>query len=389
MTDIDSGRFATLLHAYGRATDTPGHLAALADGDTASRNAALGHLWSAVIHQGTPWTATPPAAAAVAALVGDPRLSGAADAALRADLLCFLAAVAESGRSSPELADLADPAGVDVDAALVAALDAGDEDEVFADEVLANALYARAVLGCRAVVPTVLDAATAALSDPAPAVRAAAAHTVSACRPALTAPTGTATLAGRLDALAAGAGPDERAALVLAMGELGLAPRTYLDDPHPGVRACAALAPALADDPVATTEILTALADPAATDDWFTQRPPQIHTRIRFALVAAAVARVDDPDRLLPAALAVAPIASPYTVGGDWGALLRALFAGRTDDPLSPAQRRYLGALVDNAGLWDSRNGSVGLAFRDAGLPHDRAACHALVTDSAPGPPPR
>ncbi|KXK62320.1 hypothetical protein AWW66_08800 [Micromonospora rosaria] len=386
MTDIDTGRFATLLHAYGRATDTPGHLAALAGGDAASRNAALEHLWSAVIHQGTPWTATPPAAAAVAALINDPRLCGAADAALRANLLSFLAAVAESGRSSPELADLADPAGVDVDAALVAALDAGDEDEVFADEVLANALYARAVLGCRDVVPTVLDAATAALADPAPTVRAAAAHAVSVCRPALT---GTATIARRLDALAAGAGPDERAALVLAMGELGLAPRAYLADPHPGVRACAALAPALADDPVATTEILTALADPVATDDWFTQRPPQLHSRIRFALVDAAVARVDDPDRLLPAALALAPIVSPHTVRGDWGALLRALFAGRADDPLSPAQRRYLGALVDNADLWDARNGSVGLAFRDAGLPHDRAACRALVTGSVPGPPPR
>ncbi|MEN3613629.1 hypothetical protein AAH979_29285 [Plantactinospora sp. ZYX-F-223] len=389
MTEIDTARFATLLHAYGRASDTPEHLAALAGGDPAGRRAALEHLWSAVIHQGTPWTATPPAAVAVAALLGDPRLSGAADAELRANLLGFLAAVAEAGRSHPDLDEFAAPVGVDVDAALAAALDSGDEDELYADEALANALYARAVLGCRDIVPTLLAAATSALSDPEPAVRAAAAHAVSACSAVPAGTTEAAGLAERLDALAAEAGPDERAALVLAMGELGLAPRAYLDDPHPGVRACAALAPTLAHDPTATAEILAALADPAATDDWFTHRPPQLDTRIRFALVAAAIARVDDPDRLLPAALAIAPIASRYTVRHDWGPLLHALFAGRDPGPLSPAQRRYLGALVANEDLWDPRNGTVGLVFRDAGLPYDRDACGDLVRDQTPRPPAR
>ncbi|MFK3979517.1 hypothetical protein ACI2K4_03950 [Micromonospora sp. NPDC050397] len=161
MTEIDAARFATLLHVYGRAGDTPAHLAALGGGDTPSRRAALEHLWSAVIHQGTPWTATPPAAVAVAALIGDPRLSGAANADLRANLLGFLAAVAEAGRSSDGLANLdtlASPVGFDVDSALLAALDADDEDAIYADEVLANAVYARAVLGCREITPTLLEA---------------------------------------------------------------------------------------------------------------------------------------------------------------------------------------------------------------------------------------
>jgi len=70
VTDIDAGQFSTLLHAYGRADDTAGHLAALIDGDAAGRRAALEHLWSAVIHQATPWTATPPAALAVAEILG-------------------------------------------------------------------------------------------------------------------------------------------------------------------------------------------------------------------------------------------------------------------------------------------------------------------------------
>lgn len=387
--DIDTGQFAMLLHAYGRASDTPGHLAALAGGDAASVSAALEHLWSAVIHQGTPWTATPPAAVAVAALIGDPRLSGAANAESRANLLGFLAAVAKAGQAYTDLDDLAPPAGFDVDAALTAALSSGDEDEIFADEVLANAVYARAILGCREIVPTLLAAAASALSDPESTVRAAAAHTVSVCCAVLAATTETTVLAQRLDALAAAAAPDERAALVLAMGELGVEPRRYLDDPNPGVRACAALAPALADDPTATAEIFAALADPAATDDWFTHRLPQIPTRIRFSLVAAAIARVDDPDRLLPAALAIAPIASRYTVRDEWGPLLHALFGGRTSDPLSPAQRRYLGALVDNEDLWDPSNGTVGLVFRDAGLPYDRDTCRNLARDTGSQRPTR
>ncbi|GLH96816.1 hypothetical protein [Phytohabitans aurantiacus] len=374
---MDATQFTTLFHAYGRATDTPGHLAALVGDDTVARSAALEHLWSAVIHQGTPWTATPPVAVAVAALVHDPRLT---DADLRANLLGFLAAVAKAGRSADDLDDLAAPDGFDVDAALAAVLGTDAEDEIWADEVLGQALYARALLGCHAVVPTLLGAATSALSDPEPAVRTAAAHAVGAC---LAVSTEAAALAERLHALAATAGPDERAALVLAIGELGLDTSGYLDDPHPGVRACAALAPALADDPAATGEILAALADPAATDTWFTHRPPQLRTRTRFTLVAAAIARVDDPDRLLPVALAIAPIASRYTISEEWGPLLRALFAGRASGPLTEPQRRYLGALVANADLWDPSHGNARVLFRETGLPYDRATCETLAREPA------
>ena len=353
--------YAALFHAYGPATDTPGHLAALAGDDPAARDAALQHLWSAVIHQGTPWTATPPAAREVAALVDAPRLAGTE---LRANLLTFLAAVAEAARSTSdaELAAMAAPEGVDVDAAVAEALRTGDDEDLWTDAV-GEAMYARAVLGCRDAVPTLLAASVAALEDPEPVVRAAAAHAVTACG---------ADVGERLDALAATAGPDERAALVLSMGESGMAPRAYLADPHPGVRACAALAPALADDPAATAEILAALRDPAATDEWFGTRLPQLRTRIRFSLVAAAIERVDDPRRLLPAALALVPLASPYTVDRDWGLLLAALPDG------GAARRRYLGALVERAELWDPRNGNAFLAFKKAGLPYDREACRTL-----------
>ena len=45
--------------------------------------------------------------------------------------------------------------------------------------------------------------------------------------------------------------------MLLGAGELDGEPRAWLRDPHPGVRVCAALAPALADDPEATTVLLT------------------------------------------------------------------------------------------------------------------------------------
>lgn len=167
--------YAALLHAYGLAVDTPGHLAALADDDPAARARALEHLWSAIIHQGTPWIATPPVALDVAALLTDSRVT---DSCLRAELLNLLAAVAEAGSITDR--DLSEP-DFDVDAALAQALGDGDEEGIWEDERLQGALYVRAVLGCRQIVPALLATATAALSDPSPQVQAAAARTIGAC----------------------------------------------------------------------------------------------------------------------------------------------------------------------------------------------------------------
>ncbi|MEU7587751.1 hypothetical protein AB0A95_15795 [Micromonospora sp. NPDC049230] len=167
--------YAALLHAYGLAADTPGHLAALAGDDPAARARAITHLRSAIVHQGTPWTATPPAALDVAALLADPRVT---DPGLRAELLTFLAAVAEAGSSTDR--DLPEP-DFDVDAALADALRDGGEEGIWEDGRLQGALYVRAVLGCRQILPTLLATATAALSDPSPQVQAAAARTIDAC----------------------------------------------------------------------------------------------------------------------------------------------------------------------------------------------------------------
>jgi hypothetical protein len=83
--------WSRLHHAYGRATDTPGHLRALLQDDLESREQAMSHLWSAIIHQGTPWTATGPAALVVAGLLSDERIDHVEP--IRAGLLSFLVSV--------------------------------------------------------------------------------------------------------------------------------------------------------------------------------------------------------------------------------------------------------------------------------------------------------
>lgn len=64
-----------LLHAYGLATDAPAHLEALTgtDGDAIAK--ASYYLYSAIIHQGTPWPATGPVVAYVCSLVERDALS--------------------------------------------------------------------------------------------------------------------------------------------------------------------------------------------------------------------------------------------------------------------------------------------------------------------------
>src|ERR1700746_331359 len=106
---LENPDWSRLPHAYGRATDTPGHLRALLEEDPDSRKVAMSHLWSAVLHQGTPWTATGPAALVVAGLLSDERIDRGET--IRANLLSFLAGVAEApeqaGMSTEELEHMA------------------------------------------------------------------------------------------------------------------------------------------------------------------------------------------------------------------------------------------------------------------------------------------
>jgi hypothetical protein len=64
--------WAGLYHAYGRAADVPGHLAALSGSDPAVRRAATSALTSSVYHQGARWPASAHVVAPLVALVDTP-----------------------------------------------------------------------------------------------------------------------------------------------------------------------------------------------------------------------------------------------------------------------------------------------------------------------------
>ncbi|MEU1181103.1 hypothetical protein ABZ464_26350 [Streptomyces sp. NPDC005820] len=106
--------WSRLHHAYGRAADVPGQLAALADPDPAVRRAAVSALTGNVYHQGTRWPASAHVVAPLVALLDTPAapdratvlglLHAVAVGDLPDDLLPFdpAQAFAEADRIGPE-----------------------------------------------------------------------------------------------------------------------------------------------------------------------------------------------------------------------------------------------------------------------------------------------
>ncbi|MFI7130030.1 hypothetical protein ACIBQ1_30345 [Nonomuraea sp. NPDC050153] len=72
MDDLDRVSWAKLKHAYGRATDVPGQIRALASADEGERQKALSALYGNIFHQGTRFSATPHAVPFLARLAADP-----------------------------------------------------------------------------------------------------------------------------------------------------------------------------------------------------------------------------------------------------------------------------------------------------------------------------
>jgi hypothetical protein len=408
--------WSALEHAYGQASETPFHLLALVGNDASARSQAVAHLDAAILHQGTPCSATAPAARVVVRLLSDPRTAELVEDVfpwapeprpLRLALLDFLAGVAEACRfDTPhqELLGVAYPADRDEadlqridrdrraamaelgpDAATRLLVDKAEPPAAlraaWEDEQYGKAIAARNVLACRQITGELLELVSPFLDDADEQLRTHALNVVVAllADPALAAV--VPALVRRLETVAAAsASMRERATVAIMLGRLGAQPYGLLTDAHPAVRACAALAPAMAADPRATRELLTALADPQTADRWFEEPLPGLDGWFRFALVQAAVARVRDFTELLPAALAVARLASSYTVDSDWGPLLKAAFPQpyTAGAPLSPAQRSFLAALADNPALWEGV-ANPRLWLMEAGLPQDRDRCRQLL----------
>jgi len=378
---LEETDWSRLHHAYGRATDTPGHLRALLEEEAERRKKAFDHLWSAIIHQGTPWTATGPVALFIAGLLGDETLARRVRP-IRADLFEFLLSVAHLAGLWEEEAAALERTEADHGHDLDALIDAGDDDALY-DESTGEAFYARALLGCVRAAPALVAVMLEGLTDADPVVRAhasAGAVALAKCEPMRG---HLSEFESRLTALARTAqDADERSAHVLALGDLGAALADLLEDPSPAVRICAALTPGLAGNAAATSELLDALKHHAADiDGWFTNTPPQFSFRPRFSVVARLVEQVKDFELLVDAAVAVLPVATKYTVDYDWGPLLAAAFPDGSGVVKTEAQRRFLAALVDRRQLWDAKFWNPREWFQKAGLPYDRQACAELVRD--------
>ncbi|MEV0561000.1 hypothetical protein [Dactylosporangium sp. NPDC050588] len=166
------------------------------------------------------------------------------------------------------------------------------------------------------------------------------------------------------------------ASYMVGLGELGVAPRAWLDDPRLGVRTCAALAPALAADETALSVLVRAAGHPRAFDHAF-EEPfvapryrmmflSQFAGRSRDQLIATVCERVTDFRRLLNAAVAAVELRD-----ASFGPYLRVAFpSGLADDGTASAEQDcFVRALTARDDVWEpSRRG----VFAAAGLPHDR-----------------
>lgn len=371
---IERTDWTKLEHAYGVAQDTPFRLLQLLDEDPEAQAGALELLDMSVLHQDTLYSATAPAALYVAAVLNHPRTLARPENCstwddqprpLRAALLEWLGRIAESaayGETTDE--------------------DDGNEPGV-TDAV-------------RAVRGTIHEAVSAHLLAPDPTIRAAAlSATAELLRsPALASRTSrTSQILRHL--LTKSTDRRERANIILTMGVWNEDTATWLADPDPAIRACAALSPGCAGNTDATRTILHALLEPTVIDSWFLEPTavdpwsgeplPHIEGRLRHALLSAAVERATDFEELLPVALASVPFCSNLTIAKDWGPLLAAAFPAGYDQgtELTPAQHRYLSALADRDVCWRYTH-LITSWFDDVGLPADRDAIRALLTGPRP-----
>jgi hypothetical protein len=352
LTELDSVDWGGLEHAYGRAVDTPRHLAALTGDDHAAAVDAVEHLLVAVLHQGFPCSATAPVARIVAGLIDQ----SAVEPGIRDALVDYLGYVAEATVHA-------------------------ERDEHF--RAYLPALQEALVHTYRTVWPFVdVDNPELRRSATAAAVAHARTAVLAERRPALIA---------RLRQRASG--DEHRPWHVRQLAELGDDVTGYLADTDFDVRVTAALAPCTADRTEATAIIVAALgraaaggagidehSDPLTADAGSLVDSDGWRGYSLAELVAAAVARVNEFDRIAAAAAMIVRTASWTGFDRTWGPLVRRAFPTpyNAGTPLTAAQRLILDALINNPDLWHPNNGSVALVFKNAGLPHDHGQCRHI-----------
>jgi hypothetical protein len=320
--------WSVLEHSHGPATDTPGHLHALEHSPSeAAREAAVGHLWSSILHQGAVLSAGPPVIRVVTTLLAE----GRAHPDTVEGIVGFLESTAwcmddwiQQG-SQARMLPLVVDALVEGYPAVRTLVETSLPDDAY--------LYAR-LLGAIALLPPLADRR----EEAAALVRTAMDRST-----------------------------EPRQEFVDILADLGADVRDLLDDPDPVARARAALVHQ--DDPQARQVILDLLGGPPV------ERLPTAR------LVLAAL-------RFRPSFEEIAPAAcdfvrnNSYVVVDGWGAVTRFAFPEPhgPDHPLSDSQRALLEALVETDRVWSSGDDEARRVLEDCGLPRDREECRALVT---------
>ncbi|MEU8179143.1 hypothetical protein AB0B85_31675 [Micromonospora sp. NPDC049044] len=407
LDDID---WARLGHAYGAADDVPGQLRALVSPDPATRDEALGDLYTNVFHQGGRFEASAYAVPFLLEMLADPATP---EPAAVLGLVSALAVgydegvlpegfpVAEYRRAAEggrELLAAKPPpwTGPDesekeyVEYAYVESLSAADQGRLWAYVELAT------YDAVRAGVP--LFRTLLGHSDPE--VRTGAAYTL-AWFPE-EADGSVPALAGAVDA-AAGPGvastPGEVATMLVASGLLGAAPDVrWLTDPRPVVRCAAA---------IGRVRVLGAAADPATADEllgWAStpsddaDSGPVEGEWVPFldgdlAGYAALAVRQLGPrhaDRAFEALLARLPTVSGERSLTVLGVALRLAFPdgpAAAETPVAallPRQRRLAEVLGASTEPWliDGQNfGNVSMLVGEYGLPGSREAMLAYLDE--------
>jgi len=357
--------WSKLFHAYGAATDTAEVLAGPLE-------TAEDHLWSAILHQGSVWPATAPVLRIVAGRLAEAPVLG----------LSFVRDVASAVRLGDEAEELRARVAAAPPQEWTAAYAAADEDEqidLWDDEDgTGDLVLAGAALDCWDLLPELVEPVAAFLDDGDEEVRAGAWATLAQL---LVHPDAAPRASGLVPRLArraeAAESVEERASLVMDLGQLGGDPLPFLDDPSPLVRCAAALTPPLAEHPAAHAE-LVAMARRATDFDALAGLPRFGGEPPRWTLIAVLCRRVPDFSRLYEAALAALPYAFRLAPCPDLGPYLEVAFAdGRPERP-TDQQRGLAREMVAREELWGATNGNRRITLRGLGLPDEREEWRGL-----------
>lgn len=391
MSCLEQFDWQRLFHAYGVAEDTPEYLQDLGSADSDDREAAIDHLYSAVLHQGTIYSATPAAVEVVLELLAQREAFAKLENGDQtvASLVSFLADVGDSVRQLADVMNgkppaLPTPAEIDKLFEHLRDDDDGEDDEGWGSPLI-GVLMEHAAAQLQGLGPQAQAVLVPLLNDASHDVRMQAINAAGQW--------GTASaqaaevMTRRLDVCDE---RDERASLVLALGLLGRDVSRWLGDDDEAIRACAAL---FVPGAAAEQTLITALSRPEQVDGWFAEKPAFFPMHVRFRLLGRLIEQQVTLEALLPAALPLLARTAATNADYEWGPILRLAFPEQAaafkpglrpplPQQISPAQHAVVDALLKNDGLWDPRQGNASLARMVVGLPNGRddVAAYLKVT---------